>query len=138
MAEQLQSIISIWKASGAAHQTLWTFFIVVVSAVLGFSFSKSYRDLPKTVRRALLFLLGLFLATNALSLWNNLAIYNTAILELAKLCDPQDPLYRVVTEIERIPRLLVIAAHIVLSICALFMVWKAGRLGGEAPDEDPG
>lgn len=126
MADELGPIISIWQMAGSTYQNLWTFFIVVVSAVLGFSFSETFKNLSRSIHHILVVILALFLISSAVSMWDVLHVYNTAVQELQNSCShTEQPLCTVVTSIEKIPTYLVMILHGLLDVGALTMVWKA-------------
>lgn len=123
---EVDSIISFWQTSGQAHNTLWTFFIVVTSAVVGFTFSETYHKLPKYAQLSLFIILFFFLLSNFVSILNNLKIYNASIEQLKALKIPTSPhLLKVIKATSEMPGWRVLGLRGILDFCILIIVGKA-------------
>lgn len=102
------------------------FFIVVVSSALGFSFTDAFGGASAFAKGCLLVLLALFLAVNVVSIWNNLAIYNEAVVQLQAISPEGSPLGAVAHKIRVIPREALGVAHALFSLLALgVLYWRS-------------
>ena len=84
-AATLGRAMEVWKATATAYSGLWSFYVVGASAVLGFSISDKYAELPKSVRLVLLLLFAVFAVASWFSVWRSLEIYNAATIQISGL-----------------------------------------------------
>lgn len=119
MADIVQ-ILDVWKFVSGQNNTLWTYFITVTTAVVGFSFSEKFPSMSAQAKGALLVALVVFLASNAVSLYENVIVYNAAIVELAK---QRTRLGSISDAIGTIPLYLVLGMHLLLDASAFAIVW---------------
>ena len=121
----MEPMIAIWSESSRNHSNLWMFYIVIVTAVAGFSLTTSSLVAGASnswAAYAILVALAVFMVVNAISIWNNLATYEAARQGLITLSETEIHLRLVVDSINEIPRFLVIAVHGVLDILVLSAV----------------
>lgn len=114
----MSEVLDVWKVSNESHNRLWTYYIAVTSAVLGFSFSETFiTTTPVTAKIGLLVLLIAFLLSNLISIRQNLRTYNAAIAELRAI-NSETSLGRVATSMHPISITLLTAFHILIDACA--------------------
>ena len=134
----ITSLLDVWKFAAGEHKTLWTYFITIVTGVVGFSFSDKFPSMSTQAKAALLAALGVFLLSNVVSLGVNLCIYNAATLELAK---QKEKIGSVAAALITTPWHVLLTLHALLDIAAILMVYhRAFRSTGNSkstPDTLP-
>lgn len=120
MGDSISTIIKIWQTTGDYHGNLWMFYILVVSGILGFSFSESFARRALVSRVGLLVLLSAFLFANLKSIYDNLEIYNSSVRQLILISSGD--LEPVTSSIKEISRTHLIALHLLLDASVLSIV----------------
>ena len=126
----MEHAIAIWTESSQGHSDLWMFYIVIVTAVVGYAFSESFERSTKsnpTVGYALLLALFAFMVANVYSIWRNLDMYESATKAIALYAKGDTILKTVTSSIVDIDRWLVIPLHLVLDLLVIYVVYSRIR-----------
>lgn len=124
---ELEALVAIWQQSGDSHANLWRFYIVVILGVSGFCLTDTYTRVSALARRCLVvFWLG-FMGVNAWSIWDNLAVYNSATSQLQALSATKEVLKPVTESIGEIHAVHLLFVHGVFDVCSLAVVLVRGH-----------
>jgi hypothetical protein len=120
MDDTTKHVIELWKIVGEAHGDLWKLYLAVGSAIVGFSFSDKFSQIQPLARKALFFVLLIFLVSNFFSIYFNFCVLNESTLYLkGKMVGPVAAIGSAmfVTPIE-----VIVALHLSLDALALLIV----------------
>ena len=116
---ELEALVAIWQRSRDVHADLWMFYIVVLVGVVGYCLTDSYARVPAFARGCLVVLLLGFMAVNGWSIWDNLAVYNTATAQLKVLPEIGKPLKLATSSMREIHAVHLVVVHGVLDACVI-------------------
>jgi hypothetical protein len=120
----MESVVDVLINASQIHISHWTLYVVVVTAVLGYSFSDSYQVLIRRdgkIRYALLFVLILFMLVNLFSIYFNAEIYNAAVSEIKKTTD--EHLLTLASSFTGIPISLILVIHVLFDFIVLSILY---------------
>ena len=124
---ELEALVVIWQTSGETHTYLWSSYVVVALAVVGFCLTEVYSRVTTTARICLVILLLGVMSTNAWSIWDNLAVYNAAVSQLRALPAVTGSLKPVTESMREIGAGHLVILHAVLDVCVIAVVLSGGR-----------
>jgi uncharacterized transporter YbjL len=119
----LTPTLEVWKFAAGEHKALWTYFITVSTAVVGFAFSDKFPAMPKLPKVSLVVAYAGFLLSNVISLYFNLCVYNAATAELRNF---PEQLGRIAGSLTITPVLALVAGHLALDVVTVALVIHRG------------
>jgi hypothetical protein len=126
----LNALMEVWRFCAGEQKTLWTYFITVSTAVIGFSFSDKYHAQASRAKVLLMCAYAIFALANAWSVLDNLTVYNAATTELAKF---KTQLASVAGSFTKTEWYVILPLHVALDGATLLILWHQGfRLSGQA------
>ncbi len=122
----MEHAIAIWTEVSQNHRNLWMFYIVIVTAVVGYAFSESFESAIKINNRIgyiILAALVIFMASNVVSMWTNLNTHKAATAAIKVFAKGDTTLESVTSSVAGIHIWAVIPLHIVLDLFVIYVVY---------------
>ncbi len=122
----MEHAIAIWTEVSQNHRNLWMFYIVIVTAVVGYAFSESFERAIKINNRIgyiILAALVIFMASNVVSMWINLNTHKAATAAIKVFAKGDTTLESVTSSVAGIHVWAVIPLHIVLDLIVIYVVY---------------
>ena len=123
------TVLAIWNDASENHSNLWMLYILVVSGVLGFSFSEHYTKIVSECRPlawVTFVALIAFMISNVVSLIHNIDVLDKSRLALLKIGGQTDEAKAAINSTS-IDCWVIISLHLVLDALILYGLYERIR-----------
>ena len=123
------TVLAIWNDASENHSNLWMLYIVVVSGVLGFSFSEHYAKIVSECRPlawVTFIALVAFMISNVVSLTHNIDVLDKSRLALLSMDDQTDKVKAAINSTS-INYWVIISLHLILDALILYGLYARIR-----------